>query len=55
MAPAGRDVWIVATRRSMDAPAPGDWTLLVRRDAEGRVAGLTLGCWLARAIGYFRA
>jgi D-aminopeptidase len=54
MAPAGRDVWVVATRRSMDAPAPGDWTLIIRRDAKGRVAGLTLGCWLARGIGYTR-
>lgn len=55
MAPAGRDVWLVATRRSMDAPAPGDWTLVVRRDADGGVTGLTLGCWLARGVEYLRA
>lgn len=55
MAPAGRDVWIVATRRSMDAPAPGDWTLVLDRDAGGAVTGLTLGCWLARGVGYRRA
>ncbi len=55
MAPAGRDVWLVATRRSMDAPAPGDWTLRVARDAAGKVTGLTLGSWLARGIGYRRA
>lgn len=55
MAPVGPDVWIVATRRSMDAPAPGDWTLIVRRDASGKVEGLTLGCWLAREITYHRA
>lgn len=55
LAPAGRDVWRVATRRSMDAPAPGDWTLIVQRDAAGGVAGLVLGCWLARGIGYRRA
>jgi D-aminopeptidase len=54
VAPAGRDVWLVATRRSMDAPAPGDWTLTVGRDASGNVAGLTLGSWLARGIGYRR-
>ncbi|MFT4150018.1 MAG: D-aminopeptidase [Paracoccaceae bacterium] len=54
MAPAGRDVWVVATRRSMDAPAPGDWTLILRRDDAGRVAGLTLGCWLARGVEYTR-
>ena len=52
--PAGRDLWILVTRRSMDAPAPGDWTLEVRRDAAGNVAGLTLGCWLARGIAYVR-
>ena len=50
--PAGPDLWIVATRRSMDAPAPGDWTLQARRDEAGRLAGLTLGCWLARGINY---
>ncbi|PYF10226.1 D-stereospecific aminopeptidase [Rhodobacter viridis] len=55
MAPAGRDVWTVATRRSMDAPAPGDWTLVVTRDATGAVHGLTLGCWLARGVVYSRA
>jgi len=54
MAPVGRDTWIVATRRSMDAPAPGDWTLRVHR-SDGAVTGLTLGCWLARGIGYRRA
>ena len=39
----------------MDAPAPGDWTLRVRRDGNGKAAGLTLGCWLARGIDYTRA
>ena len=55
MAPAGPDVWTVATRRSMDAPAPGDWTLVVARDGKGQVGGLTLGCWLAREVVYRRA
>lgn len=54
MAPAGLDVWTVATRRSMDAPAPGDWTLVVTRDERGSVNGLTLGCWLAREVVYRR-
>lgn len=54
MAPAGRDVWQLATRRSMDAPAPGDWTLVVARDAAGAITGFTLGCWLARGVGYKR-
>lgn len=52
--PAGPDLWIVVTRRSMDAPAPGDWTLQVIRDEDGHVIGLTLGCWLARGISYDR-
>jgi D-aminopeptidase len=38
----------------MDAPAPGDWTVLVRRDGAGKVSGLTLGCWLARGLDYQR-
>lgn len=42
------DVWLMPVRRSMDAPAPGDFTLLVRRDATGRVSGIEVGCWLAR-------
>ncbi|MGV8953056.1 MAG: D-aminopeptidase [Cypionkella sp.] len=53
--PIGKDVWVVATRRSMDAPAPGDWTLCVTRNASGTVSGLTLGCWLARKIDYVKA
>lgn len=55
ISPAGLDVWTIATRRSMDAPAPGDWTVIVHRDGAGRVTALTLGCWLARAIRYVRA
>lgn len=50
--PVGPDTWIIATRRSMDAPAPGDWTLSVRRDGSGAINGLVLGCWLARNIAY---
>ena len=53
--PAGKDVWRLSCRRSMDAPAPGDWTILVRRDGEGRVSGLTVGCWLARKVEYVKA
>ena len=54
MLPAGPDLWTLVTRRSMDAPAPGEWTLQVQRDGEGRVSGLMLGCWLARGIVYAR-
>ncbi len=52
--PVGPDTWVVATRRSMDAPAPGDWTLQVTRDVAGKVAGLSLGCCLARRIKYVK-
>ena len=51
MYPEAVDIWSVPTRRSMDASPPGDWTLQVNRVA-GRVTGLTLGCWLARALHY---
>ncbi|WP_313529233.1 D-aminopeptidase [Shinella sp.] len=49
------DVWIVTSRRALDAAAPGDWTVLIQRDATGTVTGLNLGCWLARGISYRRA
>lgn len=52
--PVAEDVWIMSCRRSMDAPAPGDWTIQVRRDAAGAVSGFMLGCWLARKIEYIR-
>ena len=49
---AAPDLWLLSTRRSMDAPAPGDWTLRIRRDGEGSIAGLAIGCWLARDLAY---
>lgn len=52
VAPAGPDLWRVQTRRSMDAPAPGDWTLQLHRDSSGVVTGARLGCWLARGLDY---
>ncbi|RBP81295.1 D-stereospecific aminopeptidase [Rhodobacter sp. 140A] len=54
MYPLARDVWTVTSRRAMDAAPPGEWTLHIRRDDAGRVAGLSLGCWLARGILYHR-
>ena len=51
MYPAAQDVWIIPTRRAMDASPPGDWTLRVQR-TDGVVTGVTLGCWLARDITY---
>lgn len=55
MAPVGKDVWTLATRRSMDAPAPGDWTAVFSRDAEGKLTAVRLGCWLAHGVEYLKA
>lgn len=52
--PVGPDTWRMATLRSMDAPAPGDWTLSLSRDDTGNVMGFRLGCWLARQIDYIK-
>lgn len=46
--PIAPNVWLLPVRRSMDAPAPGNFTLRFRRDAAGCIAGLEAGCWLAR-------
>lgn len=54
MYPLADDLWVITTRRSMDAAPPGDWTVQIRRDPSGKVSGLRLGCWLARNIDYRR-
>ena len=54
MRPFAGDVWKLATPRGMDAPAPGDWTVHIRRSASGTVEGLGLGCWLARNVAFTR-
>lgn len=46
--PVAPDVWLMPVRRSMDAPAPGDWTVRFARDAAGGIETVTVGCWLAR-------
>lgn len=46
------DIWLLPCQRGMDAPAPGDWTVVAERDAEGAITGLTIGCWLARGLSY---
>ena len=50
--PAGKDVFVLPCQRSMDAPAPGRWTIQVNRNDAGQICGLTVGCWLARNIPY---
>ncbi|KAJ5833791.1 Peptidase S12 aminopeptidase DmpB domain C [Penicillium riverlandense] len=50
----GQDVWVFVCPRGLDAPAPGDWTVVVRRDAQGGVARVRVGCWLARGLEFTR-
>lgn len=52
--PIGPDLWALPCPRALDHTPPGDWTLAFRRDGAGRVAGLELGCWLARRLPYAR-
>lgn len=47
MYPVAEGVWVITSRRSMDAAAPGDWTVLALPDG-----GLQVGCWLARSLRY---
>jgi D-aminopeptidase len=48
------DVWLLPCPRALDHTPPGDWTLVFRRDASGRVDGVEVGCWLARRLPYVR-
>ena len=52
--PVAEDIWILPSRRALDAPAPGNWTIRIERDGSGTVTGLKIGCWLARNIHYER-
>jgi D-aminopeptidase len=52
MRPLGGDVWLLACRRSLDAPPPWDWTLQVERDTSARAVTVTVGCWLARRLAF---
>jgi len=50
----GEDVWSLACPRGMDAPAPGDWTIVFKRGGQGTIEGATVGCWLARKIDFVK-
>jgi D-aminopeptidase len=52
--PIGADVVALPCPRALDHSPPGDWTLIVRRNADGAVVGLDVGCWLARRLHYRR-
>lgn len=50
----GEDIWLLACPRGLDAPAPGDWTVVFKRDGNGKVVGATVGCWLARRLEFVK-
>jgi D-aminopeptidase len=52
--PVAGDIWRLPCQRSMDAPAPGDWTLHFERDSNSRITAVTVGCWLARKVRFER-
>lgn len=48
------DVWALTCPRGLDAPAPGDWTMVLQRDESGAVTGFKIGCWLARGLDFVK-
>ncbi|WP_233588904.1 D-aminopeptidase [Falsigemmobacter faecalis] len=53
--PAAKDHWQLVTRRSLDAPAPGDWTMKLIRDEGGAPEAIRLSVWLARNLIWKKA
>jgi D-aminopeptidase len=52
--PIAHDLCALPCPRALDHTPPGDWTLSFRRDANGRVEGAIVGCWLARGLRYVK-
>ena len=50
----GADVWLLPVQRSLDAPSPGEWKLVFRRDDKGAITDVSVSCWLARGVEYRR-
>ncbi|KAJ5279192.1 beta-lactamase/transpeptidase-like protein [Penicillium angulare] len=50
----GDDVWALTCPRGLDAPAPGDWTVVFHRNESGGIIGFKIGCWLARGIDFIK-
>lgn len=51
----GQDIWYLADPRGLDAPAPGDWTVVFERGHHhGSIVGVTVGCWLARKLKFVK-
>jgi D-aminopeptidase len=55
LVPFAGDIWLLPCPRALDYSPPGDWTMKFVRDAQGRITGFRLGCWLARKLEYRRA
>ncbi|KAF7186539.1 D-aminopeptidase [Pseudocercospora fuligena] len=54
MRPIAKDIWLLADPRGMDAPAPGDWTVVYGRSEDGKIKTVTVGCWLARRLEFVK-
>ncbi|EME86870.1 uncharacterized protein MYCFIDRAFT_30185 [Pseudocercospora fijiensis CIRAD86] len=54
MRPVAKDIWLLADPRGMDAPAPGDWTVVFGRGEDGHIKSVSVGCWLARRLGFVK-
>ncbi|KNG84350.1 putative penicillin-binding protein [Aspergillus nomiae NRRL 13137] len=50
----GQDIWLLSCPRGLDAPAPGNWTVVFQRDDHGDIASVVIGCWLARKVAFAR-
>lgn len=49
----GENVWALGNPRSLDSTPPGDWTVVFKREKNGKIVkGCTVGCWLARKLEY---
>lgn len=51
----GDDVWALTCPRGLDAPAPGDWTMVFHRNDTGAIVGFRIGCWLARKLDFVKS
>ncbi|PYI03237.1 beta-lactamase/transpeptidase-like protein [Aspergillus sclerotiicarbonarius CBS 121057] len=50
----GDDVWVLMCARGLDAPAPGNWTVVFQRDDHGQIGSVVFGCWLARKVAFIK-
>jgi CubicO group peptidase (beta-lactamase class C family) len=50
----GEDIWFLTCPRGLDAPAPGDWTVVFKREETGTIVSVVMGCWLARNVQFTR-